>query len=78
MAQGNEKISGACGRLMCCMAYESNYYQEVAKEMPPLGQEVKTSRGQGKVVSRNLLSKTVNVSLSQEDSVTFALNEIKW
>lgn len=78
VAQGNEKISGACGRLMCCMAYEAKYYQEAAKEMPSLEQAVRTSKGRGKVVARNLLNKTVDVAFTEGDNVTFPLTEIKW
>ena len=77
VAQGNEKISGACGRLMCCMAYEAKYYQEVAKEMPNLGQAIRTGKGQGKVVARNLLNKTVEVAFTEGDNATFSLSEIK-
>jgi len=78
VAQGNEKISGACGRLMCCMAFEAKHYQEAAQEMPNVEQVVRTSKGKGKVVSRNLLNRTVNVSFAEGDNATFSLTEIKW
>lgn len=78
VAQGNEKISGACGRLMCCMAYEAEYYKEMNEQMPRLGQEVKTNKGKGKVVSRNLLVKTVEVQFGEDERILFPLNEVKW
>jgi len=78
VAQGNEKISGVCGRLMCCMAYEAEYYQEINALMPRLGQEVKTSKGAGQVVSRNLLAKTVEVQFAPGEKILFPLDEIKW
>jgi len=78
VAQGNEKISGACGRLMCCMAYEADFYREMNEKMPRLGQEVKTSKGKGKVVSRNLLVKTIEVKFDKGERVLFPLNEVKW
>ena len=78
VAQGNEKISGACGRLMCCMAYEASNYQEVAQRMPQLGQTVKTNKGKGQVAARNLLKETVDVSYNEGDNVTFPLADVKW
>lgn len=59
------KISGLCGRLMCCLEYENDYYAETFKKMPRLGSDVFTPDGKGMVVSNNLLKlestiKTVN------------------
>ncbi len=78
IAQGNEKISGACGRLMCCLGYEADYYREMNKIMPPIGANVKTAKGKGVVVSRNLLNKTMDVQISEEERLNFNLNEVKW
>ncbi|MGM0420581.1 MAG: PSP1 domain-containing protein [Bacillota bacterium] len=61
------KISGLCGRLMCCLRYESKSYKEMKKEMPNYGEKVATETGtKGKVVDRNLIKKTVKVSLKDE------------
>lgn len=67
------KISGLCGRLMCCLSYENDYYAEACKKMPKLGGEVATPEGKGIVVNVNMLSMTVRVKIEdkQKDIVTF-------
>jgi cell fate regulator YaaT (PSP1 superfamily) len=48
------KISGQCGRLMCCLTYEFETYKELKANLPKLGKKVHTTQGQGKVVRHNL------------------------
>lgn len=57
------KISGTCGRLMCCLKYEQNAYEDAAKRMPKNESFVQTPDGPGNVKSVNLLQETVKVSL---------------
>lgn len=76
--QRNERISGACGRLLCCLAYEAKFYQEKAKKMPELEASVKTPQGKGRVVSRNFLKEIVEVEFEDQGRVNFKLSEIKW
>lgn len=57
------KISGLCGRLMCCLQYENDHYEEAKRKMPDYGQLVTTPDGEGKVVGLNLLSQVVRVKL---------------
>ena len=74
------KISGLCGRLMCCLEYENAHYSETYKIMPKIGSEVKAGGGKGTVVSNNLLKKLVKVKTVSGDSVSFkeyTLDEIK-
>ena len=59
------KISGCCGRLMCCLSYECQQYREMRKDMPKEGQRVKTATGTGKVVGVNPLANTVLVLLDE-------------
>ncbi len=61
-------ISGLCGKLLCCLAYENPYYVEVMKEMPKLNSFVKTSDGEGKVVFCDLIKKMVSVRYQTETS----------
>lgn len=56
-----EKISGLCGRLMCCLSYENEYYSEASKKMPKIGLEVGTPEGRAVVVSVNMLKMMVKV-----------------
>ena len=57
------KISGTCGRLMCCLKYEQNAYEDAAKRMPKAESFVQTPDGPGNVKSIDLLRETVKVSL---------------
>lgn len=57
------KITGACGRLLCCLNYEYPNYLEAAKTLPPIGSGVMTPDGVAKVFSLNFLKKSVSVKL---------------
>ena len=61
------KISGICGRLMCCLKYENDIYMEFRKGMPDIGEKVRTPDGFGKVVDSNLLERDVKVRLYLDD-----------
>lgn len=65
------KISGLCGRLMCCLEYENDYYAEACKKVPKVGSEVGTPEGKGTVVNVNMLKMEVKVKIEQKDSVTY-------
>lgn len=57
------KISGTCGRLMCCLKYEQEAYTDLLKRTPKVGAIVKTPDGKGLVVENNLIAGTVKVKL---------------
>lgn len=57
------KISGTCGRLMCCLKYEQDAYSDLLKTTPKVGAIVKTPDGKGLVVENNLISGTLKVKL---------------
>ena len=61
------KISGICGRLMCCLKYENDIYMEMRKGMPEPGERIKTPDGLGKVVDTNLLQNIIRVRLYLEE-----------
>lgn len=74
-------ISGTCGKLLCCLAYENPYYVEVLKEMPKVGAMVKTPDGEGKVMYNDLIKKTVSVKFQTENTSeikSFALEDVKF
>lgn len=62
-----QKISGVCGRLMCCLKYENAYYNEVYKLMPRVGSKVKTADGEGTVESNDLIKQTARVKVMLRD-----------
>ncbi len=57
------KISGLCGRLMCCLSYENDYYADAIKKMPKVGSEVGTPDGRAIVASVNMLKMQVKVKM---------------
>lgn len=72
------KISGLCGRLMCCLQYESEAYEAAKKELPDFGKTLETPDGKGKVVGLNLLSCLVSVRLNgRENPVEYEWDELK-
>ena len=60
------KISGSCGRLMCCLRYEQEAYEDLVKKVPKQGAFVETKDGYGTAVSVNLLRSTVKVKLDED------------
>ena len=77
------KISGLCGRLMCCLGYENDYYADACKRVPKLGSEVGTPEGNGTVVNINMLKMTVRVRIEDKakDTITFkdySVDELKF
>jgi cell fate regulator YaaT (PSP1 superfamily) len=72
------KISGVCGRLLCCLVYEQGFYHEVKKRMPRVGQRVTTALGAARVMGTNLLQEMVMVELESKATAELPLGEIKF
>jgi cell fate regulator YaaT (PSP1 superfamily) len=77
LALNPQKISGACGRLMCCLAYEMDTYAELKKDRPKVGKRVVTPQGPGKVAQLNVINQKVRVSLDSGEEEEFVLDEIR-
>ncbi|WP_443725072.1 PSP1 domain-containing protein [Pseudoruminococcus massiliensis] len=74
------KISGTCGRLMCCLKYEQEAYSDLLKKTPKIGAYVSTPDGKGTVVDQNLIKGILNVQLQKNpDSPpkSYKVNEVK-
>lgn len=71
------KISGTCGRLLCCLNYEYSNYIEAAKDMPPIGSSVMTPDGLGKVFSLKFLNSNVAVKLEDGKIKDYKKNDIE-
>ena len=69
------KISGLCDRLMCCLKYEQDHYEQTRKRMPRVGREIITPDGLGVINAINVLEETVRVRIAVGDS--FELREYK-
>jgi len=70
------KISGTCGRLLCCLGYEAEHYRMMKTRLPPIGQHVSTPMGEGVVVGLNALKETVTVQLESQASVEVSAAEV--
>ncbi|MGI6707056.1 MAG: PSP1 domain-containing protein [Clostridia bacterium] len=75
------KISGICGRLMCCLKYEHEYYEEARKKMPKLHSEIITPDGKGTVVENIVIRQKVKAKVTLDDGTIdikeYSLNEIQ-
>jgi len=70
------KISGLCGRLLCCLGYEMEQYVEARQKLPRRGQRVNTPMGPAQVVGGNPLKETVTVRLESDALVDFPVDEV--
>jgi cell fate regulator YaaT (PSP1 superfamily) len=77
LALNPQKISGACGRLMCCLAYEMDTYTELKKDRPKVGKRVVTPKGPGKVAQLNVINQKVRIALDGGEEEEFGLDEIR-
>ncbi|MBQ2678671.1 MAG: stage 0 sporulation family protein [Firmicutes bacterium] len=76
------KISGVCGRLMCCLKYEEDVYEELNKNMPNVGDTIKSEDGTGEILSTNVLMQQVKAAVKKNpnDAPTikvYPISEIK-
>lgn len=71
------KISGNCGRLMCCLKYENEVYEEKLKKLPNIGAIVKTEDGEGEVDGIETLKERVKVKFKTEEGYSYKRYEAK-
>ena len=66
LALNPSKINGACGRLLCCLAYEDEAYIEAAKRLPKVGDKLKLESGEAEVVSVDIINHRGKIMLNGE------------
>lgn len=71
------KISGTCGRLLCCLTYEYSNYLDAAKGMPPIGSSVMTPDGLGKICNIRFMNGTVSVKLEDGKTKDYTKSDIE-
>lgn len=76
LALNPSKLSGQCGRLKCCLAYEEKNYHEYRKSFPRHNARVTTPNGPGKIRDMNFLHRTVTVSYEDSFAKTWSIDEI--
>jgi cell fate regulator YaaT (PSP1 superfamily) len=70
------KISGLCGKLMCCISYESEIYKELLKGFPKIGDKIKTPKGNGEVISISIFNKIIGVRLEDGEQINVTRDEL--
>jgi cell fate regulator YaaT (PSP1 superfamily) len=71
------QISGACGRLMCCLRYEHEFYVTTRRRFPKEGKAIKTSKGEERVISNDLFRELVTLRAEEGESRTIPLAELR-
>ena len=72
------KILGICGRLMCCLKFESDSYREAKNELLMIGATVSYQGRKGRVIEQDLLRETLIIAFSDEEKVEAALGEVEF
>jgi cell fate regulator YaaT (PSP1 superfamily) len=70
------KISGVCGRLMCCLKYEYADYLQMKRGMPKVGKRINTAEGEGKVVRQNVMENRVVIALNDGREIEFDVTNL--
>jgi cell fate regulator YaaT (PSP1 superfamily) len=73
LALNPQKINGVCGRLMCCLEYENDCYDEYTKGLPKVGEKINTPNGYGKVIFVDLFARSYKVELDDMKIVEIKL-----
>jgi len=71
------KISGGCGRLLCCLNYEYDMYQEVSKDLPKVGKKVTLPEGTGRVRGWDIFTRTITVDIPDQDPLVMTIEEFQ-
>jgi len=77
LALNPSKISGLCGRLMCCMSYEYDTYSELWKDLPNPGTKIKTSSGNYQIAGVDIVSKSVRIKSPEGVEFLVPISEFK-
>jgi len=75
--RGSERISGICGRLMCCLSYEEDGYKKLAENLPAIDSQVKVEGRKGRVLARYILKQTVKVLLDEGNGEAGGVVEVE-
>lgn len=76
LALNPSKLNGACGRLMCCLQYEKDVYEDSIKRLPKVGRRIRTPLGVGIVNDVELVSEVISVKFTNDD--TSEIEKFKW
>ena len=78
MSLSTGKTTGRCGRLMCCLSFEDDFYREAKEKFPDVGSDIETAEGVGSVASIDVFSDTIKVKFPEKHALlTYTLDEVK-
>ena len=66
---GSNRVTGVCGKLICCLKYELEVYREAKKKMPPIGDKIKTKEGSGIVIQHNVPKNSYLIRLEENNNI---------
>ncbi|AEB09973.1 PSP1 domain-containing protein [Desulfobacca acetoxidans] len=70
------KISGCCGRLMCCLTYEYQTYMDLKAGLPKIGKKIMLPEGEAKIIRQNIINQTITVELSDGREVEVPMSQV--
>jgi cell fate regulator YaaT (PSP1 superfamily) len=70
------KISGRCGRLKCCLRYEYDTYEELQKELPPIGSDIVTEFGRARILNHEILSQQLLIQTEDDRRISIGVGEV--
>jgi cell fate regulator YaaT (PSP1 superfamily) len=70
------KISGRCGRLKCCLRYEYDTYEELQKELPPIGSDIVTANGRARILNQEILSQQLLIQTEDDRRLLVHVSEV--
>lgn len=76
LALNPQKLSGLCGRLMCCLVYEDESYLKMKKDLPKVGATIQTPKGEGRVADVNILERRLRIQLESE-TISCTMEELR-
>jgi cell fate regulator YaaT (PSP1 superfamily) len=77
LAMNPQKLSGNCGRLLCCLRYEMEFYEEASPLYPALGSRCTTKKGVGRVIKVDIFNEQIHVLLDESGELKMSLAELK-
>jgi len=76
--RGSDRLSGACGRLMCCLSYEAEGYKDLAQKLPTVGSEINIDGKRGVVVGHHLLKQSLDVKFRGDKGEADYIISVDW
>jgi len=70
------KISGRCGRLKCCLRYEYDIYEDLQRELPPIGSDIVTKNGRARVLAQEILSQQLMVAMEDNRRILIPAGDV--